>query len=336
MLLLDVALLIALGLMSWAFANSRLLQEQPQLVGYAILLDLTLSAALCHWLIGVRLGGAPAWTLLPLVALGLALGRLLLPAEVASTGTLPLVALGLVEAAALGLAVARLRAIRRAYAAARRSGAEAFDALEMGVLALAPHLPGVAAWVRLELQLWTLALLGWFFEPAPKDAPHVFTHHRESGWFGLVGVVCFLLLLEGGLVHWWLHASGYTAAKWALFALHVYTFVWLIGDAQALRIYRSSIRRRGDQWVLSLSVGLRHRARISLADVAEVTVGAWDEPGEDELLAVVQGAANVRLALRTSVSVRPTLGAAKSARSLLLQVDEPEAFRVAVSSLLAT
>ncbi len=305
-------------------------------VGYAILLNLTLGTALCHWLIGVRLGGAPAWTLIPLLAIGLALGRLLLPAEIASTGTLPLVALALVEGAVLVLVVVRLRAIIRAYRLAKRAGAESFDALEMGVLELAPQAPGVAAWVRLELQLWALMLVGWFFKPMPADAPKVFTHHRESGWFGFVGVLCFVLLIEGALVHWWLHASGYIVAKWVLFALHVYTFVWLIGDAQAIRIYRSSLRKLGDHWFLFLSVGLRQRARIAVSDVAEVTTGGSDKAGEGELLAVVQGAANVRLAFRTPANVRPMLGAAKPTQSLLLQVDEPEDFRAALSSRLTS
>ncbi len=58
-------------------------------------------------------------------------------------------------------------------------------------------------------------------------------------------------------------------------------------------------------WFLFLSVGLRQRARIAVSDVAEVTIGGWDKAGEGELLAVVQGAANVRLAFRTPANVRP-------------------------------
>ena len=67
----DLAIIVALVIVSWAFAGSSLLQEQPRLVGYAILLDLTVTVAVCHWLCGVRLGGMPAWTLIPLLALGL-------------------------------------------------------------------------------------------------------------------------------------------------------------------------------------------------------------------------------------------------------------------------
>ena len=89
-------------------------------------------------------------------------------------------------------------------------------------------------------------------------------------------------------------------------------------------------------WFLFLSVGLRQRARIAVSDVAEVTTGGWDKAGEGELLAVVQGAANVRLAFRTPANVRPMLGAAKPTQSLLLQVDEPEDFRAALSSRLTS
>jgi hypothetical protein len=328
----DLAMLVALGVLSWSFASSSLLREQQRLVGYAIFLDLTVTAPVCHWLIGVRRGGMPGWTLIPLVASGIAISHLLLPV---SRGPFPLIALALAEGAVLVLMVVRIRVLVRAYRVARRSGAEPFDALEAGVLAIAPSAPGIAAWVRLELQLWTLLVFGWFFRPTPEDSPTVFTHHRDAGWFGFLAVICFVLALEGVLVHVWLHSSGYSVAKWVVFALHLYTFAWLIGDAQALRLYRSSLRKQGEEWFFFLSLGLRQRARIPLSYITEVTTGSFEEPRKDELLAVVQGAANVRLVFRSPTLVRPMLGTPRATQRLLLQVDEPAAFRAALTALLA-
>lgn len=326
---IEVMVLGALVLLSWRVVNSEVVALQPELVGAAVLLDMTLTAALCHYLLGVRLGGLLAWTIIPVMVLGVITTRLLLPPHIGRGGVLPLAGAALVECSVLVLVMFRIRTIRRAFVEAKRGGAETFDALECGFLALAPSMPVLAAWARLELQLWSLFFVGWAFKPRPTRGSHQFTHHRQSHWFTILGVLLFLVLIEGALVHWWLHTSGHTVAKWILFAVHAYGVVWLVGDMQATRLYRSAIVTRNGEPILDVRIGLRGSAQVPLPHIGEVTVGSWNKAGEGEGegLIALQGTANVKLSLAEPGSYKPVLGASRSVRALLLHVDEPDAFK---------
>ena len=68
---LTSAFLLALVgvVVAWLVTNSRYFDAEPALIGYAVVFDLTLTAAACHWFLGIRLAGMPTWSLLPLLAL---------------------------------------------------------------------------------------------------------------------------------------------------------------------------------------------------------------------------------------------------------------------------
>lgn len=316
----------AILLVSGLAAQSELRTAHPELLGFAITFDLTLTAAACHWLLGVRRGGLPAWTIVPLLLLGLAVSRVLVPDTFETTSRVSILVLAIVEGTLLTFAVLRVRTIFRGYRAARLAGAEHFDALEAGWLALAPAWPRLTAWVRLEIQVWTLFVFGWWFERRPADGPLVFTHHKRSGWFVVMGVLTFLVVSEGALIHLWLDSAGHSIAKWVSFAVHAYSVLWLIGDAQGLRVYRTSISRTRGELTLEVRVGLRGHARIPVSNLAEVVTGSWEKAGPDEVLLTLHGAANVRLAFVEPNSVKSMFGPETRVCALLLQVDEPDAF----------
>ena len=326
----EVVLLAALVVFAWQVARSALLESHPQLFGYAIMVDLTATASVCHWLLGIRLGGLPRWTFIPLIALGLALSRALLPADVGATGTFALVALAVVECSALVLLVVNLRKITREVRVARASGTNGFDALEAALLQLAPSSPRLVAYARFELQLWTMFVLGWFWKRRPADGPHVFTHHKARSWFAIVGLLAFLVVVEAAALHWILHAHPFTATKWIALALSFYGFIWLIGDLQALRVYRSSICEKNGQLVMDLRMGARGHADIPLSNIACVETGAWEHAGTGEELLVLYGHANVKLSFHAPNLYKPMFGGAKHIRALLTQFDDPEALKRAL------
>lgn len=326
----EVVLLAALVVFTWQVARSALLEAHPQLFGYAILVDLTFTASVCHWLLGIRLAGLPRWTFIPLVALGLALSRALLPADVGATGPVALVALAVVEGSALVLLAVNLRKITREVRAARARGTNGFDALEAALLQLAPSSPRLVAYARFEIQLWTMFVLGWFWRRRPADGRHVFTHHKANSWFAIVGLIAFLVVVEAAAVHWILHTYHFTAAKWIASASSFYAFVWLIGDLQALRVYRSSLREKDGQLVLDLRMGARGHADIALSNIAGVETGAWEQAGTGEERLVLCGPANVKLSFHAPNLYKPMFGGAKQIRALLSQIDDPEAFKRAL------
>lgn len=332
----DAACLLALCGFSLAVVHSELMAERPQLVGTAVFLDLVVTTAACHWLLGVRLGGLPAWTVIPLAGAGLALSQLILPASVVERGLLPLALAGVVEGALLLLVALRIRTVARGFRAERQRGADGFAAFEAGLLGLGAYAAPAARWARLELELWYFALAGWLSKAHVPAGAAAFSHHREAGWSVIAGVLALLILIEGALVHLWLESAGFELLKWLLFAGHVYGLIWLLGDAQALRLRRTllhsvALGAGSPQLVLDLRLGVRARARFALSEMAEVSTGTWDEARPNEQLLSVSGPANLRIAFHTDVQLTPALRAPVRLRALLVQVDEPARLAAALS-----
>jgi hypothetical protein len=302
--------------------------ESPRLVGTAVFLDLVVTTTACHWVLGVRLGGLPAWTVVPLAGAGLTLSQLILPASVVERGLLPLALAAVVEGSVLLLAALRIRTVARGFRAERQQGADAFAALEAGLLSLGAYAAPVARWARLELELWVFAFTGWLSRAHVPAGAAAFSHHREAGWSALAAVLAMLVVIEGALVHLWLESAGFELLKWLILAAHAYGLIWLLGDAQALRLRRTllhSIALDGgpEQLVLDLRVGVRARARLALSEMVAVQLGTWDRAQPGEHLLRVSGPANLRISFRAEARLVPALGAPVRLHTLLLQVDEP-------------
>jgi hypothetical protein len=320
--------LVALFGASAFIAKSQLAALEPELIGSAILIDLVLTSALCHWIIGVRWGGLPAWTIVAVASAGLAISRIVLPSGVGDAGILPLAALVAVEGATVLLVLTRVPTILGGFRLARAAGAGRLSALEAGLLALGPHMAPLARWVRLELEIWGFFVFGWYLRSRVPRRTTAFTHHEAVGWSALAGVLAMLLVVEGAVVHLWLAHGGHTATRWTALGLHVYGFVWIVGDAWALCVNRTYLLsgQDGAEPMLELQVGIRARGRFPISSVVEVRAGTWDTAGPDEQLIRVSGAANVKLIFGRPVELRRMLRGPVETKALLLQVDDPVRF----------
>jgi hypothetical protein len=322
---IELPLLAALAAFCWWAARSQLLQREPELISLAIMFDLTVTASCCHWLLGIRRAALPLWTFLPLLAGGLALSDVLLPDSAGDAATLALLGVAVVECTALTFAAVKLRKIVHAFRAERRAGSERFDAFERALLTAAPSAPWLASYARFELQVWTMFAIGWFLEKRPADGSNVFTHHRASSWSTIIGVLVFMTVVEGAVLHCVLHMYHFTTIKWIMSGLSFYAVVWLLGDLQALRVYRSSLHNRRGVPTLDLRMGARGHAQIPLRNISSVEVGSWD-PTAGEARLVLHGKANVKLSFHAPNAFKPMFGAEQQVRSLLTQVDDPDEF----------
>ncbi len=330
-LLTDAAALLGLVAVSLAVAQSALVRADPGLIGVAVTVDLTLTAALLHAWLGIRRGGLPGWTVVPVIGLGATASRLILPAEAALPDDVALLAMAAVELLVLGLVIFRITVLVRGFRAARRAGRSRLDAVEAAMRAVAPFAPGLARYVRIEAGLWTYALLGWWLPTDDKDAALVVTHHKKPQWMALVGVFVFLSLVEASLVHLWLHRAGHDVAGVVVGLLHLYGFAWLLGDAQALRRRPSRVLADAQGTRLQLRVGLRTEAWIEANNIAHVETGRFERPADDGARAALLGPANLRLRFVAPVSVTG-LGGAREVNSLDLQVDDVEALTAALAA----
>jgi hypothetical protein len=113
-------------------------------------------------------------------------------------------------------------------------------------------------------------------------------------------------------------------AAWLATASSAYLLLWVIGDAQAIRLHPVAVSGA----TLHVRLGVRWRVAIPLAEIASVT----------EIRAVPDGAMNLALfeptvlvTLRAPVVVRGLLGKQRRADRIALTIDDPKAFLAAVA-----
>jgi hypothetical protein len=275
----------ALGLVVaiWACAwLSLMAMRGHSVVAIAAAFDFIVTACAAMYFVAVRGGHLPRWTLVATFAVGMVFARL---AVMRSSGHV-VIALGIVLE--LGM-VASLIVRGRSTLAAR-------------VLST-------------ELRVMASVVTGW---RRPEPA---FTVHRANDWNLYAGVVGFLILVEASVVHIVLATTVSTLAAWIATALSIYSAVWVLGDALALR--HGGVRLRGDE--LEIRIGLRWRTLISRADVVAV-----EGPASDALDLSILGA-NTVLRLRCPVRVDGMFGRVRHANAIALSLDDREGFIAAVA-----
>ncbi len=161
----------------------------------------------------------------------------------------------------------------------------------------------IARLLATELRILAMLVVGW-----RKPAPAI-TVHKTNGWSLYAGVFAFLIAVETVPVHIAISTVAPTIA-WIASALSLYSALWVVGDALALR--HGGLRRRGD--LLEITIGLRHRASIPVSDIVLVS--------RCEATSLAVGEPNVWFRLRTPVTVESMLGRRRTTSALALSVDD--------------
>jgi hypothetical protein len=270
----------------------------PSLMGAAATFDLTATAALATWWLGARRGRLDRRAPLVVMALGFVMARALLPTE-AREGLWLMRALWVVAELALVVVVLK------------RAGA-------------AQSLP--ARLVATELRVMRFALGGWWKKTPVEDA-RTFSMHRRSHYGTVVGVFLFLMAGESAGLHFLLLRWSAIAA-WISTISTLWLGVWMVGDAQALRLQPLRI---GDD-ALELAVGIRWRARIPWSAVREVALADGAALTRRTLKATAAGAADVRIALHHPLEAHGLFGQVRQFDALLVSVDRAPEFVAAAAA----
>jgi hypothetical protein len=296
----------------FAVVGSATFARAPDSIALAATFDLTVTATLAVWWLGVRRGAVPWWFAVATLSWGVALARSHVPH--APLGAL-VAAGGALEVVTVGWLLVRVRTVIRGARAARDAGPIA--ALEAGFAAA--RIPArVAAIFASELGAVGLALTGWFRRPRPGFAM------RSTGWLLYAGVIGFLVVVETAAAHIAL-AMWEPVIAWISTISSAYALVWLAGDAHAIRLYPVAIA--GD--TLRVMIGVRWRAAIPLADITSVTEV---HSAPDGALSLALLAPTVLITLRGPVEVVGLLGRRKRADRIALTIDDPRAFIAAVTA----
>jgi hypothetical protein len=296
----------------FAIVRSAMFARAPDWIALAATFDLTVTAALVVWWLGVRRGALPWWFAVAALSWGVALARAHVPH--APLGAL-VAAGGALEVVTVGWLLVRIRRVIRGARAAQGGGPIA--ALEAGFAAA--RIPArVAAIFASELGAVGLALTGWFRRPRAGFAM------RSTGWLLYAGVLGFLIVVETAAAHIAL-AMWKPVIAWISTISSAYALVWLAGDAHAIRLYPVAIAGG----TLRVTIGVRWRTAIPLADIAAVTE-VHTAPEGALSLAVL--APTVLITLRAPVEVVGLLGRRKRADRIALTIDDPRAFIAAVTA----
>ena len=279
----------------WCGALGAWHVTRAPVVAAAAAFDLTVTAGAAAYVLGVRGRWLAAVVAAGALAAKLALGRVL-------------VVVGALELATLAVVMVRVRRARRAWRAARA------DRLRAALAAVLPAL--VAELVATELTVIGHAVFGWRRRTSPAFA-------AASSWPLTAGVFAALTLVEAPCVHLVLVAVGAPTAAWIASALALYSALWLVGDAHALR--HGGIALDGDG--VAIALGVRWRGRFAFDAIARVSRDA----GPAELDIAIVGA-NVVIELVRPIELVGLFGRRRRVRSLAVELDDPDAFVAALAA----
>jgi hypothetical protein len=320
-------LVLAAALLLVAAAEVMVVQSaafaaRPRLLGGAVTVDLLVVVPLLWVWLGVRRGGMPAATLLPVLVAAWLAGKALLPAG--GEGWLRAAAelAPVLEAGALVYLVLRARRVVRAY----RSAPTPDPVLRLRQAVAAVLGAGTAG----RLLADEVSMARYLLRPPGGGTPagaDVYPYHRTGGWGAVVFALSLAVAVEALAVHV-LVAGWSVVAAWALTAASVYGGLWLVADWRATRTRPHLLG--ADR--LLVRVGLRWTADVPLDLLEEVRERRpGDDPGEaGGLNTVVVAPPDVVVSLRSPVEVEGPFGVRREARRLWLAVDEPDGFVAAL------
>jgi hypothetical protein len=271
----------------------------PGVIRAAVIFNLCVVPAGLWWALVVRRGLARPRTIARVALVAVALCALLFGREVR------LLAVPL-ELAMIWVAIA---SVRRALQA--RQASDAASALRTGLTEALGSSVVVRA-VATELSIFWYALFSW-----GRSGPAGFTAYKRAGWIAIYVAILLACLAEAIPLHFLFRRWGPLAAALSV-TVHAYTALWLIGDLRALVL--RPLRIEGG--LLLLRIGLRWEADVPLE-----AIGSIERPVKSAGLRLgVLGTPNLALKLREPMEVHGPFGIRRTSDTLLLQVDETDAF----------
>jgi len=283
------------------------------LIGAAVMIDLTVTSSLVVWWLGIRRRAFGWWAVPVTCVVGLAVVRAAVPA---APWSIVIGASIVAEGVAFVFVGLRVRMIIRAAREVRGRGP--IVALEAGLRAA--HVPArFASFAATEVGVFWLALTGWF----RTRAANAMTMHRTSSALVVYGVLVVLVAGETAVMHLLIAMWSVTAA-WIATALSIYSVVWVVGHAHALRLYAIIIEATH----VHIAVGVRWRVSLPKAAIALVT--RTESTPKDAL--ALSKLPTLLVTLREPVTAHGVFGITRTTSRIALAADDPDAFIAALTS----
>ncbi len=313
-----IAATIYIGNLRWVVPSDL----SPEFIAASVAIDLVAWVPLLYYFIVQRCGAGPAYVTRMLVAAGVLVTLATVPdSEILRQmrATYPLLA------AAAAIAATVFLVVKASAAWPRTRGMTA----EQRIHSLVSELFGESGLARVIRSEWVCAyyaLFGWK-QAERADQQVRFSYDRRSGAVGtLLGMSA---LHVPGLFFWHLivmHAWPGIALLFTV--LHVYTMVFTVGQAMAMRHRFMVLSGEG----LLLRCGLFFENRIDYDAIERVERATWSdlERAPGRLRATLGADVNVKIVFRNPQRLDVAAGLSKSCKELVLGVDAPERFIAAL------
>lgn len=322
----------ALVLAEYWIARTADFAAHPDVLAFAVTVDIVVGIPLLGYLFLVRTRRAPTTIIALLFLLSIGLAHLILPESGKQYLRIIELVLPLLEIALLIYAISRIQKVVQAYREIRPTTVYMSDAVEQSLQNVLGNVPAVGIIVT-ELSLIYYAIGGWFSNfHASHPSHHPYRYHIKSGYGVIAALVIGLSLIEIPLVHLVVHQFNPIAA-WILTILSLYTVGWLIGDYQAIRLHPIVVTHD----TLHLRTGMRWRVHIPFRHIAAIRPLHHSER-QNKAFLDLSVAKNPRLLLELNepVPVRGLFGIKRTTDKIAFAVDEEKAFLTELQSLLPT
>jgi hypothetical protein len=252
-LLLFATLSFAIAAAAAITFRSAVYAQHPDVLAYAFTFDLTLTIPLFYWLLVVRRGAAPAFSIIPVFVVAMIVASRIVPRD----------------------QQAFLHQLKYLIAP-----------LELALIAFAGRYfythrstnPAVR-FALFELRMIYYAIFCW-----GRKAPAGFTIYKRSGWGSIVAVIMLLIAGESVALHLFIQQWSPIVA-WIITALDIYGVLWLLGDYNAIRLHPITI----EDGVLRIRHGFRWSVDVPLTNIASVerVSGPWQKRRDTMNLAML-------------------------------------------------
>ena len=294
----------------------------PALLSGAVACDLLITVPALYYFCVVRTKRAAPLTLLPVLLAGLTAVRWLTPVA-AQVLLRPLMLISApLEILSLGLLTYRIYRMRRTETPDEDKSGDGLERFCRRAKAAA----GDTLLVNLgltEMAVFYYGLGGWFLHPVALQGD-AFTCHRKSGWGALLGVLIFLIGVEGMAVHFAL-TSWNVYAAWIWNAFDLYLILWVLADYQAMRLRPLLLT----ETTLVARLGLRWSGKIGLENIVSVVPFSEKEAqsggGNYQKIALLSDP-EFLITLKDPVVFSGLLGRTKRVRRVGVRVDDPALF----------
>lgn len=306
----------AVAIASWALIARHLVLVTPRITATLALCDIVGGMTAFYYFLVVRRRSAPLLTIAPLfVALVFIASALVLPASLRSFVPAPIHLIAPLE---LGVFAFVIIAARRTL----RTAAKSTDWLD-GARAALTQLTGnatIADIVASEVGVLYFAIFSWRVQP--EESERSFSMHERSGWTVMSWGFVAAVVAESVAVHLWL-GTRHPVASVVLALLDAYSILWLIADARALTLRRTSF----DADALTIRYGARWQARVPVAQIASIAAHRGEAPRSREVakLAMIEDP-NFVVTLREPLTLHGMCGLRRKATQLYLLVDDAARF----------